>query len=235
MTQIKKKTHNPTLTSFKKSFPRADSGIKPWEKKSLCQLSWRAWTVFCGEEQNTAMGCTLFLFPGGREFQRRSREQQGQPEHRASSERAPLPAMGQLTGPPACASPFSMACTALGQLRPNTASDYLALRPRHRSHLPQALQDASGIPRKEPVPFPHSSGAELLTEQTLVVTSCIFPVLYCSTTMSLPPGRCVLPSEGEAIPPSRSGLCCPRLEGGEAMPKAAVLKLSQGEIALPRL
>lgn len=214
MTQIKKNHHNPTSTSFKKSFPRAESGIKPWEKKSLCQLSWRAWTVFC-EEQNTALGCTLFLFPGGREFQR-SREQQGQPEHRASGERAPLPAMGQLTGLPACASPFSLACTALGQLGPNTASDYLALRPRHRSHLLQALQDPSGIPRKEPVPFPHSSRAELLTEQTLVVTSHILPVLYCSTTMSLPPAHRVLPSEGEAIPPSRSGLCCPRLEGGRS-------------------
>lgn len=200
----KPKQHNPTLTSFKKSFPRADSGIKPWEK-SPCQLSRRAWTAFCGEEQNTAMGCTLFLFPGGREFQRRSREQQGQPEHRAS-ERAPFPAMGQLTGPPACASPFS---TALG---PNTASDHLALMPRHHS----PLQDPSGIPRKEPAPIPHSSRAELLTEQTLVVTSHILPVLYSSTTMSLPPGRFVLPSEGEAIPPSHSGLCCPRLEGGRS-------------------
>lgn len=182
------------------------------------------------------MGCTLFLFPGGREFQRRSREQQEQPEHRAGSKRAPLPAMGQLMGPPACASPFSMACTALRQLGPNTASDHLALTPRHCSHLPQALQDPSGIPRKEPVPFRHSSGAELLTEQTLVVTSHILPVLYPSTTTSLPPGRCVLSSEGEAIPPSRSGLCCVRgWREGEEMPKIVVLKLSQGEIALPRL
>lgn len=99
------------------------------------------------------MGCTLFLFPGGREFQRRSREQQGQPEYRAGSKRAPLPATGQLMGPPACASPFSMACTALRQLGPNTASDHLALTLQHCSHLPQALQDPSGIPRKEPVPF----------------------------------------------------------------------------------
>lgn len=124
------------------------------------------------------MGCTLFLFPGGREFQRRSREQQGQSEHRAS-ERAPLPAMGQLTGPPGCASPLSMACTALGQLGPNTASDHLALTPRHHSHPLQALQDPSGIPRKEPALIPHSSRAELLTEQTLVVTSHILPVLSC--------------------------------------------------------
>lgn len=161
------------------------------------------------------MGCTLFLFPGGREFQRRSREQQGQLEHRASGT-ALLPAMGQLTGPPACASPFSMACTARGQLGPNTASDHLALMPRDHSPLLQALQDPCGIPRKEPVQFPHSSGAELLTEQTLVVTSCILPVLNSSTTTSLPPGRCVLPSAGEAIPPSHSGLCCPRLEGGRS-------------------
>lgn len=134
------------------------------------------------------MGCTLFLFPGGREFQRRSREQQGQPEHGAS-ERAPLPAMAQLRGPPACASPFSMAHTALGQLRPNTASDHLAPTPQHRSHLPQALQDPSGIPRKEPALIPPSSRAELLPEQTLAVTSHILPVLYPSTTTSLPPGR----------------------------------------------
>lgn len=123
------------------------------------------------------MGCTLFLFPGGREFQRRSREQQGQSEHRASK-RAPLPAMGQLLGPPACASPFSMACAAVGQLGPTTASDHLALTPRHHSHPLQALQDPSGIPRKEPALIPHSSRAELLTEQTLVVTSRILPVLY---------------------------------------------------------
>lgn len=177
------------------------------EPMSAIQESWDCF--FCGEEQNTAMGCTLFLFPGGREFQRRSREQQGQLEHRAS-ERAPLPAMGQLTGPPACASPFSMACTTLGQLGPNTASDHLALTPQHHSHLLQALQD----PRKEPALIPHSSRAELLTEQTLVVTSRILPVLYSSTTTSLPAGPFVLPSAGEAIPPSHSGLCCPRLEGG---------------------
>lgn len=119
------------------------------------------------------MGCTLFLFPGGREFQRRSREQQGQSEHRASK-RAPLPAMGQLMGPPACASPLSMACTALGQLRPNTASDHLALTPRHHSHPLQALQDPRGISRKEPALIPHSSRAELLTEQTLVLPHASF-------------------------------------------------------------
>lgn len=161
------------------------------------------------------MGCTLFLFPGGREFQRRSREQQGQLEQRAS-ERGPLPAMGQLTGPPACASPFSMACTALGHLGPNTASNHLALMPWHCSHLLWALQDPSGIPRKEPAPTPHPSRAELLTEQTLVVTSHILPVLYSSTTMSLPPGHFIPPSEGEAIPPSHGSLCCPRLEGGRS-------------------
>lgn len=129
----------------------------------------------------------------------------------AGGKRAPLPALGQLTEPPACASPFSRACTALG---PNIASDCLALTPR--CHLPQARQDPSGIPRKEPVLFPHTSGAELLTEQTLVVTSRILPVLYSSTTASLPPGRCVLLSEGEAIPPFHSGLCCPRLDGGRS-------------------
>lgn len=159
------------------------------------------------------MGCTLFLFPGGREFQRRSREQQGQPEHRAS-ERAPLPAMGQLTGPPACASPFSTACTALGHLGPNTASDHLALTPQHCSHSCGLCRIPVACPGRS---CPDSSSrAELLTEQTLVVTSHILPVLYSSTIMSLPPGHFVLPSEGEAIPPSHSGLCCPRLEGGRS-------------------
>lgn len=166
------------------------------------------------------MGCTLFLFPGGREFQRRSREQQGQSEHRASK-RAPLPAMGQLLGPPACASPFSMACAAVGQLGPTTASDHLALTPRHHSHPLQALQDPSGIPRKEPALIPHSSRAELLTKQTLVVTSHILPVLYSSTTMSLPPGplSCLL-HERQSHPPEEACAVRGWREGG-AMPKVA--------------
>lgn len=94
------------------------------------------------------------------------------------------------------------------QLRPNTASDCLALKQRCRSPLSAGLCTILvGIPGRKPAPFPHAAGAELLTEQTLVVTSCILPVLYSSTSTitSLPPERYVLlqlatPSEREEIP-----------------------------------
>lgn len=135
--------------------------------------------------------------------------------------RAPLPATGQLTGPPACASPFSTACTALGQLRPNTATDHLALMPRHRSHLLQALHDPSGIPRKEPALIPHSSRAELLTEQTLVVTSHILPVLYSAQPRHFQQDAlsCLL-KERQSHPPTAA--CAVRgWREGEAMPKVA--------------
>lgn len=150
---------------------------------------------------------------------------------------------GLLPPPPA---PPARPAHASRPLRPNTASGGLALTQRRRSLLSAGLCAVpAGLPGRTPAPFPHAAGAELRTEQPLVVTSCTRPVLHSSTstTTSLPPERyaplqLAAPSEREEIPPSLSpssaGIRSSRREG-EATPRVAVLKLSQGKIALPRL
>lgn len=80
----------------------------------------------------------------------------------------------------------------------------MALKRRQRSLLSAGLcAIPAGFPGGKPAPFPHAAGAELSTEQTLVVTPRILPVLYSGTSAIT---SCCswlhLPKERKSHPPS---------------------------------